>query len=340
MRNDTRLAFNDFVHQIAQLNGVPDATVKFSVAPSIQQKLETRIMESSDFLSKINMVPVVEQEGETLGLGISGAIAKRTNTATGTRREPVNVGQVDRINTYRCEKTEFDTAVRYAQLDMWARDPKFQEKLRDLILKQQGLDRILIGWHGTHVAATSDPVQYPLREDINKGWLQLYRDNAPARVMGHGAGGTGTTIKIGTGAGSDYNNLDALVIDAVNNLIDPLVRDDTSLVCIVGRQLMNDKLVPLVANTTAPTEIIAAQALMGQGRLGGLQPVRVPFFPEDAILITSLDNLSIYWQEGARRRSIRDEPEYDRIANYESSNDAYVVENYGAGCLIENIELL
>lgn len=340
MRNDTRLAFNDFVNQVAQLNGVPNATVKFNVAPSIQQTMEKRIMESSDFLSKINLVPVIEQEGETLGLGISGAIAKRTNTATGTRREPVNVGQVDQINSYRCEKTEFDTAMRYAQLDMWARDPKFQEKLRDMIIKQQALDRILIGIHGTHVATTSDPVQYPLREDINKGWLQLYRDNAPQRVLSHGGGGVGTTIKVGAGAGNDYTNLDALVIDACNNLIDPLIRDDTSLVCLVGRQLINDKLFPLVSSVSQPTEVLAAQTLLGQGRLGGLQPIRVPYFPDNAILITSLDNLSIYWQEGARRRSIRDEPEYDRIANYESSNDAYVIENYGAGCLIENIELL
>ncbi len=29
----------------------------------------------------------------------------------------------------------------------------------------------------------------------------------------------------------------------------------------------------------------------------------------------------------------------NRIENYESSNDAYVVEDYGLGCLIENIEL-
>lgn len=53
-----------------------------------------------------------------------------------------------------------------------------------------------------------------------------------------------------------------------------------------------------------------------------------------------LENLSIYYQESARRRLVRDEPEYDRVTNYESSNDAFVVENYEAGCLIENIQLV
>ena len=55
-------------------------------------------------------------------------------------------------------------------------------------------------------------------------------------------------------------------------------------------------------------------------------------------MITTLDNLSIYWQEGTRRRLLKDEPEYDRIANYESVNEDYVVEEYAARrSLVENI---
>ncbi|MCW0033895.1 phage major capsid protein, P2 family, partial [Burkholderia pseudomallei] len=52
-----------------------------------------------------------------------------------------------------------------------------------------------------------------------------------------------------------------------------------------------------------------------------------------------LSNLSIYYQEGARRRTLKEVPERDRIENYESSNDAYVVEDFGCGCVAENIEL-
>ena len=47
---------------------------------------------------------------------------------------------------------------------------------------------------------------------------------------------------------------------------------------------------------------------------------------------------SLYWQISARRRLIKDVPEVDAIQNFESSNDAYVVEDYGRGALIENIE--
>jgi len=67
--------------------------------------------------------------------------------------------------------------------------------------------------------------------------------------------------------------------------------------------------------------------------------VRVPYFPANAMMITRTDNLSIYWQEGTQRRHIEEVPKRDRIENYESANEDYVVEDYAAGCVIENIVL-
>ena len=73
--------------------------------------------------------------------------------------------------------------------------------------------------------------------------------------------------------------------------------------------------------------------------MGGLQAVRVPNFPANKIMVTRLDNLSIYFQEGARRRNVVEKSELDRIENYESSNDAFIVENYGMVAVAENIIL-
>ena len=83
--------------------------------------------------------------------------------------------------------------------------------------------------------------------------------------------------------------------------------------------------------------MLAADVIISQKRIGNLPAVRVPYFPADAMLITKLENLSIYFQLGGRRRHVKEEPEKNRIANYESSNDAYVIEDYGLGCLVENI---
>uniref|UniRef100_UPI002FE2D91E P2 family phage major capsid protein n=1 Tax=Silanimonas lenta TaxID=265429 RepID=UPI002FE2D91E len=133
MRNDTRLQFNAFLEQVARLNGVPSATEKFSVDPSVQQTLETKMQESSAFLQRINIIGVTEQEGEKLGLGIGSPIASTTNTSSQDRqtRDPSSLD----AQRYRCEQTNSDTHITYSKLDAWAKFRDFQTRLRDAILR-------------------------------------------------------------------------------------------------------------------------------------------------------------------------------------------------------------
>jgi P2 family phage major capsid protein len=340
MRNETRPHYEAFTAQVAQLNGVAAADNSFTVAPSIQQKLESKIQLSSEFLSKINVIGVQEQEGEKLGLGVIGTIAGRTKTSAAKKRQPRSMADFV-SGKYRCEKTDFDTGIPYAQLDLWAKFPDFQTKLRDAIVKQQALDRIMIGFNGVSVAEDTDRAANPLLQDVNKGWLQQYRDNAPERVMKEVKPGSGR-VKIGKDvpAAEGYKNLDALVFDAVNGLIHEVFAEHPDLVVIVGRDLLSDKYFPILNANNPPSEQLAADLVISQKRIGNLPAVRAPFFPLGKMLITTLSNLSIYYQEGGRRRHLREEPDYNQVANYESSNDAYVVESYEAGCLIENIELV
>lgn len=339
MKNETRQKFEAFSAQIAKLNGVPAADKSFSVSPSVQQTLENKIQQSSEFLTKINVVPVTEQEGEKLRLGVMGTVAGRTKTAANKKRMPRSMADFG-SGRYRCEKTNFDTAIPYPQIDMWAKFSDFQTRLRDLIINQQALDRIMIGFNGEKVAEDTDRDAYPLLQDVNKGWLQQYRDNAPQRVM-HEVKAGSNKVLIGPNVAPEdgYRNLDALVFDATNNLIHEVFAEHPDLVVIVGRDLLADKYFPTINQDNKPTEQLATDMLISQKRIGNLPAVRVPFFPKGKMLITTLSNLSIYYQEGARRRHVREEPDFDQVANYESSNDAYVVECYEAGCLIENIEV-
>ncbi len=338
MRNETRLAFNAYVAAIAQLNGVPSATEKFTTAPSVQQTLEQHIQHSSEFLGMINNIGVIEQSGEKIGLGIGTTVASTTDT-TATDRVPTDPTTLDNTG-YLCTQTNFDTALKYSKIDAWAKFKDFQVKLRDAILRRQALDIITIGWNGTSRAATSDRVANPLLQDVNKGWLQKARDNAAARVMTQ-IGATGK-IQIGDDRtlAQGYKNLDALVMDMVDNLLDPWYREDTELVAIMGRDLLSDKYFPLVNKAQDNVNKIAADVILSQKRVGGLQAVRVPYFPANKIVVTRLDNLSRYYQEGARRRTIVDNAKRDQVENYESSNDAYVIEDYGLFCAAENIEIV
>lgn len=367
MRKETRALFNSYVSQIALLNGIAaaDAQAKFNVDPVVEQRLEQRLAESSEFLQAINMTPVTQQKGQTLGLGVTRTIAGRTDTSGGARRNPTDPTGNEETNTYTCEQTNYDWSRRYAALDAWRHRPDFETLLRDAILRQQARDRIMIGWHGVDVAVSTDRVANPNLEDVNEGWLFKIRTKAPAQVFDDGSltvetDGTNNAalkaiyVKPGvelfdanaaynatggsTSAVADYSSLDALVLDA-KRLLPEWHRGDTELVVIVGHDLVDDKYFTIAQETGAQaTEVEATDRILRSTKqLGGLPAVRVPFFPADAILITRLDNLSIYWQEETRRRMLKDEPEFDRIANYESVNEAYVVEDYELTVLVENI---
>lgn len=173
------------------------------------------------------------------------------------------------------------------------------------------------------------------------GWLQKYRNEAAARVMSKITDEDGKIISdvIRVGKNGDYENLDALVMDATTNLIDEIYQDDPELVVITGRKLMADKYFPLVNKAQENSETLAADIIISQKRIGNLPAVRVPYFPANALMVTRLDNLSIYFMDDAHRRAIIEEPKKDRIENYESMNIDYVIEAYAAGCLIENINL-
>ncbi|SEI83679.1 phage major capsid protein, P2 family [Azotobacter beijerinckii] len=334
MRKETRQAFNGYLIQVAKLNAVDSATEKFTVTPAVQQRLETKIQESSDFLRRINIVPVTDQEGEAILLGVNGPIASRTNTAAGNRRNPAERVVLTK-DSYSCKQTNFDSAFPYARVDAWARFPDFQVRLQSAIAARQALDRIMIGFNGTSAAAATDIGTNPLLQDVNIGWLQKIRTGAPERVLDEVVAASG---EVTIGATGNYKNLDGLVYDAVQ-MLDPWHRARPDLVVLVSRDLLHGKLLAAVEKGAASNqEENAADEIVAKSRLGGLPIVDAPFFTAGTVLVTTLDNLSIYYQEGARRRHIRDEPDYDRLADYQSSNDAYVIEDFGLCALVENIE--
>ncbi|RXB77981.1 phage major capsid protein, P2 family, partial [Escherichia coli] len=240
-----------------------------------------------------------------------------------------------------CDQINFDFYIRYKTLDLWARYQDFQLRIRNAIIKRQSLDFIMAGFNGVKRAETSDRSSNPMLQDVAVGWLQKYRNEAPARVMSKVTDEEGHTTSevIRVGKGGDYASLDALVMDATNNLIEPWYQEDPDLVVIVGRQLLADKYFPIVNKEQDNSEMLAADVIISQKRIGNLPAVRVPYFPADAMLITKLENLSIYYMDDSHRRVIVENPKLDRVENYESMNIDYVVEDYAAGCLVEKIKV-
>ncbi|MGM7372067.1 P2 family phage major capsid protein, partial [Acinetobacter baumannii] len=104
MRNDTRKKFNHSLAKVAELNGVESAQVQFTVAPAPAQKMEEKIQASSEFLQKINVVPVEAQTGEAIGLSVNSTIAGRTDTSGNGERNPTDPTGFG-VDKYECKQT-------------------------------------------------------------------------------------------------------------------------------------------------------------------------------------------------------------------------------------------
>ncbi|EEQ1466971.1 phage major capsid protein, P2 family [Salmonella enterica] len=343
MRKDTRFKFNQYLSRIAELNGieVSDLNKKFTVEPSVTQTLFDKIQQSSSFLKLINMVTVGELTEEKVGIDVTGSIASTADTDGGVERKTADFAKMD---TYRyfCHPVNFDYHLKYNKLDLWARFQDFQIRIRNAIIKRQALDYITIGFNGVSRAATSDRSKNPLLQDVAVGWLQKYRNDAPERVMSSITDAEGAVVSntIKVGKGGHYANLDALVMDAFESLVAEIHRENPEMVVICGRRILTDKYFPMINKFQANSEQLAGELIISQKTIGQLQAVRAPFFPANSVFITTLDNISIYLYEDGHRRHIVENPKLDQVENYEQVKVDFVIEDYEAGCLIENIEIL
>lgn len=335
MLNETRKLFANYLEQVAKENGADNVKAVFTAAPAVEQKAVVTAQESSEILKGINMIPVTSPSGQAVGISIGSPIAGRTNTANNPR-QPRNVLNLDGRDVFQCVKTEYDVALPYPMLDAWAQFPDFRQRIDRAIATRQGLDRIMVGWNGTQVATETDREAYPLLQDVNVGWLEKIRTKAPQQVKTEGAVGSG---KVTVGSTGNYKSLDALVFAAIQ-MLDEHHRQRRDLVVVIDRDLIHTKLLANIVDANDTTGELALNRILSSGLVAGIEHRDAPYFPAGKLLVTTLDNLSIYYQKGSVRRFIRDEADINQVGDYQSVNEAYVVEDFGLAALVENIEFV
>lgn len=319
---------------LAESYGVELASKTFSVEPTIAQELNDAITHKSDFLQRINVIGVTEIKGQKVFLGVSGPVTGRTNTKT-TDRQAKDASALDN-SQYELYSTESDVSLPYAKIDAWAKFPDFQQRYSSAVQKQIALDRLMIGFHGTHAAEQTDLSAFPMLQDVNKGWLQIARDQIPEQVLSQGL----EAGKITLGAGGDYANLDALVHDT-KQMVDERVRDGGDLIAIIGSDLLAaDKAKLYAKQGDVPTEKERIEDAQVIATYGGLPSFSVPYFPVNAVVVTSFDNLSIYFQDSSWRKQTVDNPKRSRVEDYNSRNEGYVIEQLEKFAMAENVELV
>ncbi|WP_411749744.1 phage major capsid protein, P2 family [Serratia marcescens] len=339
MDNNTRKLFDQYVARQAEMNGVSPAAVaaKFAVEPSRQQKMELAAQQSDSFLSKINVFGVTQQIGQKVLIGSKGPLAGVNNSTT-TRRNPADNSKMEPLN-YTCRKVNYDYGLGYEQLDTWAHMPEFQPMISAAMGRQMSLDRIMIGFNGNSYADPSNRAANPLLQDCGIGWLEKIRTEAPHRMI------SGVTVTARDDdnkiiARGTYGNLTSAVYDAKNSLMDEWHKRNPDNVVILAGDLLTSSNFPAInamSQTNPNTEMLAGQLIVAQERVGNMPTFIAPYFPVNGILITPFKNLSVYYQRGSLRRTIKEEPEYNRVATYQSSNDDFVIEDYGNVAFIDGI---
>lgn len=340
MLPNTRRAFNAFTqglsHWLGHGSDVRNEMVTYS--PERQQSVYSALAEQADFLKKINVTPVSAQYGQRLGVGVSRPIASRTDTDVDER----NVRYVGEVkgDSYDAVQTNFDTYISYSSMDAWAHVGNFNQLYNEHVAMQGVRDRLMIGFNGEFAANKSDLSKYGRLQDVNIGWLEKARRGDPERIMGYDSEGEVTDDVWKLGEGGQYGSLDALVFDMITNLLDAWHQGADDLVVMVGRDIWTTHGLSLLSNSNLPTERAALQTWFASKTVAGLPCVMPPFLPARSVIVTSYSNLSIYYQLGSLRRAIVDNPKRDRVEEYRSQNEAYVVEDFGKYAGVRNGAIL
>lgn len=332
---------------IAQVNNTANVHRQFNIDPTVEQRLEDLQTESVEFLNAINIYGVRDLKGQTIGMGANNFVGSRTSAAN-LPRKPKYVGRMQ-DKAFELFDTEFDTMLPWALIDAWSKFPDFSVRYSRAVATAIGLTRITVGWHGESAAAQTNLVANPNGEDLNIGWLHKLRLERPDHVMGRVLAGdgtaTGAAAPILVGNGQAYQNVDALAYDLISGM-PSWARTSTEHVVMVSADLVDEKYFPMVNRALSPT-IDGSKAtsdeqvgtiIKSQKQIGGRPAWIVPNFPEGTLFISPPKNLSIYWQEGSRRRYIKDEPENKRgLVDYNSVNEGYVIEDDDFAVMAENI---
>lgn len=314
------MSFHTFAHALKlETNGTVSY---FDNNPEEQTKLINRLKQNRLF-KLLNLVQTKHAQGETMGLFTP--IPGTTDTENDEKREPKHALAL--AQQFHCEQINIDSYIRYEKIDSYRLENDLEARLNQLL--DDGLLRgiLMVGWQSVRRERTSNAEENPLAQDVKKGWLQKIRDEKPVAVI------NGASV----GKGQAFKSLNALIKQGLSK-ISPAYAMGGDMIAICGRDIIADDVIQLEHNDLS--ENLADLLTLCQQAKGGLKAVSIPYFPSNAILITRLDNLSLYLHLNNIRRVALDKPQRDSVETLYSLNVDYIVEDFNACCLIENIEVV
>ncbi|MEZ9414065.1 P2 family phage major capsid protein [Vibrio sp. 10N.286.49.E1] len=287
------------------------------------------IRQTDEFLSRVNLVSVGLLVGEGIGLGSGKLIAARVDTLRGGARTARKI-KPDVAMQYECHQINFDCAISFETMDAYAHHDNFSDCLEREIRKHSNLDLIRVGFFGKQAADNSNVTLNPNGEDVTKGWIQALRDNRPESILEK----KGYPVNIGQGG--DYLTVNDAVC-AVKDKVAARHRDVNDLVVLLGSDLVAHDRASFYQKQIDPKQPVHQIELRQIKESYGAMPAFMPScFPARGIMVTSFDNLSIYFLNHSFRRSFgKRNDSKNLIENFESAQVCYVIEQLDKAAAIE-----
>ena len=314
--------------QVAKSFGVEDASHKFAISDPMETKLRAALLESVEFLRMITTMQVDQIKGQVVKVGNYGIATGRKAGGRFTSSQGVDG------HTYELIETDSCSATTWALLSTWANAGNLNEFMK--LINQNAtlrfaLDMLRVGFNGVSAAATSDPDANPNGEDVNKGWHQIVKENAPDQIMTDPIYfNPDATQALKNG---EYKTLDAIVTELKNTLIHPSLRNDPRLVVLVGSDLTATAQTKLMNQADKPSERVAAQQM--DKNIGGMRAYTPPFFPGKRIVVTMLSNLHIYTQRGTSHRKSENVEDRKQYEDKYWRNEGYALEEFEAYAAVD-----
>ena len=318
--------------QLAKTFGVEDVTKQFAVTAPMETKLRSALLESVEFLRMITTMPVDQLSGQVVKVGNYGIATGRKAGGRFTSGQGVDGFK------YQLTETDSYSALTWALLSAWGNagnQNEFMKKMNDNATHRFALDMLRVGFNGTSIATTSDPVANPLGEDVNKGWHQIVKENAADQIVTdpiYFNPDATEALKDG-----EYKTLDAIVTELKNTLIHPSLRNDPRLVVLVGSDLTATAQTKLMNQADKPSERVAAQQM--DKNIGGMRAYTPPFFPGKRIVVTMLSNLHIYTQRGTSHRKSENVEDRKQYEDKYWRNEGYAIEEFEAYAAIDEANM-
>jgi len=313
---------------VAKASSIESTRNQFAIAPPIETKLRQAIVHSIAFLGMVSVISVDQIKGQVVDIGVDSLLTGRVDG--GRFRGELGM----KGNTYELTKTDSCGVIPWELMTQWANagsSGEFIKMMNSAITRAFALDILRVGFHGVSIANPTVPAVNPLGQDVNKGWLKIVEEKAPAQVLA-----TATLDPTGQVADS-YKNLDSMVNDLLKTTIHEVHQQHPDIVVLVGSDLVAAEQHRLLELADSPTEHKAAQSLAKT--IAGKVAYTPPYFPSDQIWLTTIKNLQVLQQKGTQWRKARNEEDRTQFENSWLRMEGYAIGDFDKFAAIKAVTI-